>query len=145
MHSDRLPPATNKTPCTPGNHGAKTTPPSNLEAMLARVGGNTALLAEVVAVFSGEVDKHRARMKKALARGDAADIARLAHGFKGVLGTMEAKEAHQIALDLEQAAKEEQFHEAEFLFNKLVAHIESLAAYFNCEKKGSSTNDDCHE
>lgn len=106
-------------------------PPPNLDIMLKRVRGNKLLLAEVVASFARDVDKHHARMDKALVDQDAQEISRLAHGFKGVLGTMEAQEAHQIAVNLEKAARENDFDNARRLFSALMEQIGHMAAYFS--------------
>ncbi len=111
--------------------------PSNLEAMLDRVHGNKELLAEVVAVFAREVEKHHARMEKALDGHDASEITRIAHGFKGVLGTMEADEAYHLALNLEKAGQEKRFDEAQLLFAALMEQVDHLVAYFSDDQEAS--------
>lgn len=120
--------------------------PPDLDTMLERVNGNVTLLSEVVMAFAQDFENNHTRMNQALASKDTAEIARLAHGFKGVLGTMEAKEAHHIARSLEAAARENRLDDASKLFHSLMDHITKMINYFKQEhpdyQKQNSEQDD---
>ncbi len=49
--------------------------------------------------------KHRAALELGLAAGDAAGVARAAHGIKGSAGTIGATEVYRLAAELEARAR----------------------------------------
>jgi PAS domain S-box-containing protein len=78
-------------------------PPSTLDEaeLLDRVGGDRALLRDIVSMFLDASPRSLAELREAAARGDAAALHRQAHTFKGMVGHFGATEAVEAALRLE--------------------------------------------
>ena len=74
------------------------------DALLARLGGDEALLDEVVRIFLDDVPHQLEGMDKALAAGDAPALRRLAHTLKGSGGTAGALKLQAASAELEKAA-----------------------------------------
>jgi two-component system sensor histidine kinase/response regulator len=83
------------------------------EAVVRRVGGDTELLLETVKTFNGESAELLREIRRSIASGDAAHLARAAHSLKGALGTLAASAAANAALALEVMAREGDLSRAE--------------------------------
>ena len=77
----------------------------DLAKLRERFDNDDELLAEIFAVFAGEAPGRRSGMETALAAGDLAKLAGMAHSLKGVAATMFAEPLRQAAYDLEMASK----------------------------------------
>ncbi len=71
-------------------------------AMLARVSGNEENLRKLLTLYLDNAPGQAAKLKAALEKGDTADAAREAHTLKGMLLTIAAEHAAQLALSLEE-------------------------------------------
>jgi two-component system sensor histidine kinase/response regulator len=74
--------------------------------LLDRVGGNRALLAELVGLFAQEAPAARTALRQAAAAGDAAALQRAAHKLRGAALNFGAAATAEAALRLEGAARE---------------------------------------
>ena len=77
----------------------------DLARLRERFDDDDELLAEIFAVFAGEAPDRRSGMEAALAAGDLARLAGMAHSLKGVAATMFAEPLRQAAYVLEMAAR----------------------------------------
>ena len=77
----------------------------DLARLRARFDDDKDLLAEIFSVFISETPGRRADIKAALAAGELARLAGLAHSLKGVAATLLAEPLRQAAYALEQAAR----------------------------------------
>lgn len=77
----------------------------DLAKLRERFDNDDELLVEIFAVFAGEAPGRRSGMEAALAAGDLAKLAGLAHSLKGVAATMFAEPLRQAAYALELAAR----------------------------------------
>ncbi len=93
---------------------------------LARVEGDTQLLAEMVRLFSEESPRLLSAAQKAVARRDAKALERAAHTLKGSVGNFAARGAVQAALKLETMAREGDLTEVEEAYRALEEQIERL-------------------
>ncbi|HSB69907.1 MAG TPA: GAF domain-containing protein [Candidatus Methylomirabilis sp.] len=89
-----------------GNGTAAPPPPPappllDREALLARVGGDVALLQETAALFREELPRLLARVRAAVAGRDAPALERAAHTLKGSVGLLGATAAMEAARTLE--------------------------------------------
>jgi signal transduction histidine kinase/CheY-like chemotaxis protein/HPt (histidine-containing phosphotransfer) domain-containing protein len=75
------------------------------DAALASVGGDRALLADLVRVFEEESPQRLAAVRDAITRRDGAAVALNAHALKGALGTLGARPAADAAWRLEQLGR----------------------------------------
>ena len=73
-------------------------------ALMAQVQGDPKLAAEIITLFRADAPKMLARIRKAIAAGDAPALARAAHALKGSLSHLAAGGATAAALKLEKAA-----------------------------------------
>src|SRR5262249_15978462 len=71
---------------------------------LAFVGGDRALLAELLAIFVADAPVHLAALREAIVHADAAEVARLPPMLKGELRTLGAAAAAAQAEELEELA-----------------------------------------
>ena len=74
-------------------------------ALLERMEGDRALLAEMVALFFEESPRQVAELREALARGDAAAAERVAHKLKGAVSNFAAPAAAAVAGQVEKYAR----------------------------------------
>ena len=79
--------------------------PLDRKEALARVGGDTQLLAEISALFLQDLPRGLGELRKAVAARDAAAIERHAHALKGSVSNFGAHEARDAAQDLETQAR----------------------------------------
>jgi PAS domain S-box-containing protein len=115
----------------------KQRPPVDLEAVLKQMGGDEALVAEVLQVFAQDASESAAILKHAVENNNSLEVMRLAHGFKGVLGNMGAKKAMELAYTLEKAGKEGRFDLIPEIFTDLEKEIALLIDYFSAGSSGS--------
>ncbi len=76
------------------------------EAALERVGGDRALLVDLVRIFLKECPGWLAEMRRGLGAGDARVVQRAAHNLKSCLGNFGARAAFERALRVEQLGRE---------------------------------------
>jgi two-component system sensor histidine kinase/response regulator len=73
---------------------------------LARVGDDRELLAQLVQLFRGESPALMATIRKAVASGDSATLARVAHTLKGSVGNFGVTPAFEAARELERLGRD---------------------------------------
>jgi HPt (histidine-containing phosphotransfer) domain-containing protein len=73
--------------------------------MLERLGGDTELLNEVLAIFLDECQEMMTNVRTAVEAGDAHRVERAAHSIKGALLNISAEAAADRALSLEQVGR----------------------------------------
>ena len=79
--------------------------PLDKKEALARVGGDPQLLAEIAALFLGDLPRALGELRKSVAARDAPAIERHAHTLKGSVANFGAHEAREAAQDLETQAR----------------------------------------
>jgi PAS domain S-box-containing protein len=79
--------------------------PLNQVALLARVGGNVALLTEILEICPGEFARLAGELEIAVSQKDAKRIELAAHTLKGTLGNLSAAQAYEAALHLEDISR----------------------------------------
>lgn len=72
------------------------------QGMLERVDGNRDLLREVVDLFLDAYPRQREELRAAIRRGDAGEVARVAHTIKGSVAFFSAGPAVELARGLER-------------------------------------------
>jgi HPt (histidine-containing phosphotransfer) domain-containing protein len=92
-------------------------------ALLRRLGGNRALLAQVVQVFRAEATRRMSELAEAVTCQDWARLSREAHTLKGTLSTLCANGAHAAALRLEKLARDRSSSELAEAFQSLTAEM----------------------
>lgn len=71
------------------------------DALLRGVDGSRSLLADVLAVFLGDLPRMLSQIHQAIEAGDGPALAQAAHALKGSIGTFSTKGAFEIARELE--------------------------------------------
>jgi PAS domain S-box-containing protein len=110
--------------------GKDSTVPVDIEIMKNKLDGDEEIIAEVITILKEDIPKSNSRFQVALDRADLTEIARIAHGIKGVVGSLGAAKAYQAATELEFAAIEGRLDETLELYKKLVEEITRLTYYF---------------
>jgi len=80
----------------------------NLNELLARVDNDRELLCELFSIFKQEFPCHLEGLQNAVARNDAAQVARISHTLKGMLASLAATKAAACITRLEQLARAEE-------------------------------------
>jgi HPt (histidine-containing phosphotransfer) domain-containing protein len=82
--------------------------------VLARVGGDRELLAEISRLFVDDAPRHLAKIRDALSAQDGEALRRAAHGLKGAAANFDAEAVVQAARALEEMGRTGKFdaHEA---------------------------------
>jgi len=101
------------------------------DGALERLGGDGALLDEVIGLFLQEYPSQRTVMRQAVKAGDRETLARTAHTVKGALSNLHAQRAYDAALALERASSEESedsdardaLHDLEHEVERLKQHL----------------------
>ncbi len=97
------------------------------EAMLEHVAGESALLLEIVKVYEADAPRLLADLRGAITQQDAVALERAAHKFKGVLATLGAEAATEVAARLEALGSEGNLDRAGCVLSALEHEIERLA------------------
>ncbi len=98
----------------------------NWSDALHSVDGDPALLRLVVEAFLTECPEHVVQLDQAIQQHDVSTSRRLAHLFKGVMGTLACPSVQETALDLEVACTDENFAAAEPLYQELNGQLQQL-------------------
>src|SRR6185437_1680164 len=93
---------------------------------LERVGGDRALLRELVEVFLADCPRLGKNIRDALAQGDAANLRRAAHAIKGAVSTFGAHAARTAAQQLELLGDDGDLTNAASLVARLETELECL-------------------
>ena len=93
--------------------------PGLVHDLLDRLGGDEALLREIVAIFVEETPRLQARLHGAVARADTADLAGAAHSLAGSLANFGSTDALSLARELEEAGRREELERAPTLLARL--------------------------
>jgi PAS domain S-box-containing protein len=94
--------------------------------LLDRVGGDRALLREMVRLFLETYPASLAELREAVSRGEAGAVHRLAHTFKGMVGHFGARAAVEAALRLEMMGRAGELGGAAEAWAALAAEAERL-------------------
>lgn len=114
-------------------HGCVTTaagPTVDLGRALERVGGERALLAELVEIFLEDLPGHRQTMRAGAGDGSLSDIRRAAHTLKGSCATLGAERASFLAAALEDACRRARADAVASLLARLERELEEVQAFF---------------
>jgi HPt (histidine-containing phosphotransfer) domain-containing protein len=95
-------------------------------ALLRRLGGNRALLAQVVQLFRTDCTKRMSELAAAAACQDWARLRLEAHTLKGTLGNLCANAAYAAALRLEKLARDQSSAELAGAIHGLTAEMDRL-------------------
>ena len=104
--------------------------PDGLAEGLRLLGGDKELYQEIVTIFLQEYPAELEQLELALANESSKDVGEIAHGIKGELGNLGAKEAYQLAANIEKRAKKGSLLEISGLLSELKGAIQRLENYF---------------
>lgn len=107
--------------------------PFDRNTVLENLGGDESLLAEVSGIFIADWPENLARLRAAVAAGDAEAVRRAAHAVKGAAGNFSAERAVQAARTLEFAGRDGDLSQAPQLLDETVAAVEALVAALKTE------------
>lgn len=102
--------------------------PFDRSAVLENLGGDETLLAEISRIFVDDWPQGRARLRAALAAGDAGALRHAAHAVKGSVANFSAERAVQAARELEFAGRDGDLARAPQLLEAAVAAVEEVVA-----------------
>jgi signal transduction histidine kinase/CheY-like chemotaxis protein len=113
-----------------GGDGDLPAAPAALDAagLLARVGGDTELMREVIRLFLEDCPARLSAVRSAIAAGDAEGLRGAAHALRGAAGTLSARGVVDAAMVLERMGAENRLAAAEAAWKTLNAEAAHLAA-----------------
>ena len=94
--------------------------------VLARVGGDRELLAEISRLFVDDAPRHLGRIRAALDVRDSEALGRAAHGLKGAAANFDAQGVVTAARALEEIGRTAEFGEADAAWLALTLETERL-------------------
>ena len=100
----------------------------DLDAALARLGGDSELLSEIAALFLSDYPRQLSSLSAAIERRDASVVEKSAHTLKGSVATFGAGPAVEAALALERAGRANDLSLAPQLLQELQALLGKLHA-----------------
>jgi HPt (histidine-containing phosphotransfer) domain-containing protein len=104
--------------------------PVDLTTLRGIVDGDKALLAELGQIFLEDSQVQMTELRKALDRGDACQLERIAHSLKGALGTIAAVKARTLAHELETISHAAHLDNAANILQQLTAEIKRVSTFF---------------
>ena len=113
--------------------------PVDLVAARRWVGGDRALLLELVGIFVAEAAARMAELRASLASQNVKELERVAHSLKGSAGILGAGELQQVCAELELAAAAKRFDVAPALLARLDHELGRVVAFFRdpaCQSRG---------
>jgi len=103
--------------------------PAISDVVLARVGGDRELLAEISRLFLDDAPRHLERIRSALDARDGDALRRSAHGLKGAAANFDADGVVTAARTLEEMGIQEAFDGREDAWRTLAAETDRLLAF----------------
>jgi signal transduction histidine kinase/CheY-like chemotaxis protein/HPt (histidine-containing phosphotransfer) domain-containing protein len=94
--------------------------------VLARVGGDRELLAEISRLFVDDAPRHLEKIREALDAHDGEALRRAAHGFKGAAANFDAEGVVAAARALEEIGRTGEFGEADAAWQALTHETDRL-------------------
>jgi HPt (histidine-containing phosphotransfer) domain-containing protein len=94
--------------------------------VLARVGGDHQLLAEISRLFVDDAPQHLERIRAAIDARDGESLRRAAHGLKGAAANFDADGVVNAARALEEMGRTARFDEHEAAWRQLMSETEQL-------------------
>jgi HPt (histidine-containing phosphotransfer) domain-containing protein len=104
------------------------TMPDVSDSVLARVGGDRELLAEISRLFVDDAPRHLAQIRTAIESRDGESLRRAAHGLKGAAANFDAFAVVDAARTLEEIGRSGQFTEHEAAWRALSMETDRLIA-----------------
>jgi len=101
-------------------------------AALNRVGGDEALLQELITVFFQEYPTLADRLTEGLSRGDLASLLEPAHTLKGSLGYLGVPDAARLAQEIEDASRAEDTARVADLVDNFMARVKVMQEALAC-------------
>jgi len=98
------------------------------DQVLARVGGDRELLAEISRLFVDDAPRHLERIRQALDARDAESLRRAAHGLKGAAANFDADGVVNAARALEEIGRTARFEDHETAWRELAAETDRLVS-----------------
>ena len=96
--------------------------------MLERLGGDEELARQLVELFVAECPRMMAVVRESVESGNADQVRRAAHAFKGSVGNFTDDAPMTTAFELEQIGKEGRLDQATPLLARLEAEVEHFIA-----------------
>jgi signal transduction histidine kinase/HPt (histidine-containing phosphotransfer) domain-containing protein len=113
-------------------------------ALLARVDGDAQLLGEVTGLFMSESGKLLAAIRGALASGDAGSFERSVHTMRGMLRSLSAIAADELARVLQALDPRADRKRAEMVCEQLEQAVDALKAHLSSLAEAESSGPDWH-
>jgi len=102
--------------------------PDVSDQVLARVGGDRELLAEISRLFVDDAPRHLEQIRRALDARDGESLRRAAHGLKGAAANFDADGVVAAARTLEEIGRNGQFDGGEAAWRALTMETDQLIA-----------------
>jgi two-component system sensor histidine kinase/response regulator len=102
--------------------------PSVSDSVLARVGGDRDLLAEISRLFVDDAPRHLDKIRQAIEARDGESLRRAAHGLKGAAANFDATGVVDAARALEEIGRANTFDEHDAAWRALTFETERLIA-----------------
>jgi HPt (histidine-containing phosphotransfer) domain-containing protein len=103
----------------------------DVDALVSDVDGDRDLLDELAGTFVAEVPDWIARLRAAVASGDADTVFRVAHGIGGAVAFFKAVAVHGAAVELEALGRGASLDGAAGLLARLEAGLQELRAFLD--------------
>jgi CheY-like chemotaxis protein len=97
-----------------------------LDAVLARVGGDRQLLAEIARLFIEDAPRHLDAVARAIDAGNPEGLRRAAHGLKGAAANFDAQPVVDVARELEEIGRAAELTRAPAVLDRLRAETDRL-------------------
>ncbi len=106
--------------------------------MLERLGGDEELARQLVELFVSECPKMMAAVRESVESGDAEQVRRAAHAFKGSVGNFTEAAPMTTAFDLEQLGRTGPIDRAPVVLQRLELEVEAFLGALRRFEEGRS-------
>ena len=101
-------------------------PPIDRESLLQRCMGNSALVEKLLSTFLDTLPSEKNSLSEAIEKDDLSSVSRIAHKLRGTASNMCAIPLSDAALEIEQAARNNQSDLVNQRWSDLDNHFENL-------------------
>ena len=106
--------------------------------MLERLGGDDELARQLVELFVAECPRMMMAVRDSVASGDADEVRRAAHAFKGSVGNFTEDAPMTTAFELEQCGRDGKSDQAATLLARLEVEVEAFLAALRRYEEGTA-------
>ena len=104
----------------------------NVSDLLDRFADDLQVIVEIVEIYDSEVNPGIEKLRIAVESSDFDEVAKIAHGFKGMLANLSAQAGVSVSQALEESAKKEESQDLQAHLDQLIHELQWVKVCLEC-------------